>query len=173
MSKYQTFILGSALIALTSATVHVSACAQYIWLDEKGSKQFSDMPPPINTPKSRILKTPFKTAEDKSAATSVSENIDTSNTPKKLERPVTIATKNEDFQKRRTEQTETEKKVAEETQNKADKAKNCERAKSYQQTLDSGTRIATTDKNGERNYMDDGQRAKESADVKRAIADCK
>jgi hypothetical protein len=39
--------------------------------------------------------------------------------------------------------------------------------------LQSGVRISSTDKNGERTFMNDEQRAKEEADVKRALDECK
>ncbi|MCU6433447.1 DUF4124 domain-containing protein [Undibacterium sp. Jales W-56] len=153
--------------------ISVPAHAQYVWLDDKGNKQFSDMPPPLNVPKNRIIKAPNKTAEtslpaaDKPAA-STPGNADQN----KLEKPVTTASKNEDFMKRRAEQAAKDKKAAEEAQNNADKAKNCERAKSYQKALESGVRIATTGKDGERSYMDDGKRAQELADAKRTMAGC-
>lgn len=175
MSIHQVRLISGTLIAVVLATVMpISAHAQYVWLDEKGTRQFSDMPPPSNTPKNRIIKTPYKTTEDKQTTNSgvTSDNPDANSAANKLQKPVTTATKNEDFQKRRAEQADAEKKAAEEAQNKADKAKNCERAKTYQQALDSGIRITTTDKNGEKNYMDDAQRSKEAADTKRALAGC-
>lgn len=133
------------------------------------------MPPPITVPKNRILKTPFKAAQS-SASTSADVNAASAgaaSTEEKLQKPVTTAGKNEDFMKRKAEQEEKEKKAATEKQAAADKAKNCERARSYQQSLESGVRIANTDKNGERNFLSDEQRAKELADVKQALAACK
>ena len=32
--------------------------AQYVWLNDKGVKQYSDMPPPAAVPNQRILKSP-------------------------------------------------------------------------------------------------------------------
>lgn len=133
------------------------------------------MPPPITVPKNRILKTPFKSVQnpapassDVGAAASVAASAE-----EKLQKPVTTAGKNEDFMKRKAEQEEKEKKAAAEKQAAADKAKNCERARSYQQSLESGVRITNTDKNGERNFLSDEQRAKELAEVKQAMAACK
>ena len=34
--------------ALALASFATAAVAQYVWLDEKGTKQFSDMPPPAS-----------------------------------------------------------------------------------------------------------------------------
>lgn len=142
--------------------------AQWIWIDDKGSKQFSDLPPPASVPKNKILKSPGKIASPPEAET----NASASNTDK-LQKPVTTASKNEDFLKRRAEQQEKEKKLAAEQQLNAEKAKNCDRARTYKQSLESGVRIANVDKNGERNYLDDAKRAQELADVNKALADCK
>lgn len=164
-----------ASIALTALLFSVSSQAQYVWLDEKGSKQFSDMPPPITVPKNRILKTPFKATQNPASASadaSAASNAAAS-AEEKLQKPITTAGKNEDFMKRKAEQEEKEKKAIAEKQAAADKAKNCERARSYQQSLESGVRIANTDKNGERSFLSDEQRAKELADVKQAMAACK
>ncbi len=157
------------LIAISALLISVSSHAQYVWLDEKGTKQFSDMPPPISVPKNRILKTPIRSPEPLAPAdTGVDKKTD-----EKLQKPVTTASKNEDFMKRKAEQEEKNKKAEAEIQAKADKTKNCERARSYQQSLQSGIRISSTDKNGERTFMSDEQRAKEEADVKRALDECK
>ena len=45
--------LATALIACTSL-----AQAQWMWVNDKGVKQFSDQPPPPGTPPNRILKAP-------------------------------------------------------------------------------------------------------------------
>lgn len=136
--------------------------AQYVWLDEKGTKQFSDLPPPPNIPSSRILKQP-----------SGSPSPTSEPTPSSPKAEMTTAEKNAEFRKRRTEQAEKEKKAAEEERAAGEKAKNCERARDFQRTLESGERIARTDKNGERSFLTDEQRSRELQETKRALADCK
>lgn len=146
------------------------AQAQYIWLNENGTKQFSDRPPPSTVPSNRILKSPNKPAQEPPASAPASAPADeAANKPKKAE---SVASKNEDFNKRRAEQAEKEKKAADDQQHAADKSKNCERARAYLQSLESGVRIASTDKNGERSFISDEQRSKELADVKRALSGC-
>lgn len=157
----------AAMAALAALASPVTATAQYMWLDEKGTKHFSDMPPPPSVPAGRILKRPggapsapqHEAAEEKPA------------TPAKAE--PTIAERNAEFRKRRQEQADKEKKAAEETARAAESAKNCERAREYQRSLDSGERIVRTDKNGERSYLSDEQRAQESRDTRRVLAECK
>ena len=51
------WLAGGALLLCTSLS-H----AQWVWLDEKGLKQFSDRPPPNSVPQKRILKQPAQTA---------------------------------------------------------------------------------------------------------------
>ena len=53
-SHYLTHI--AALLFFLLATT--DAIAQYVWLDEHGVKQFSDVAPPGNIPEKRILKQP-------------------------------------------------------------------------------------------------------------------
>lgn len=162
--------LSLALLGFISA-----ASAQYVWLNEKGVKQFSDMPPPASVPKSRVLKEPGHTsrsaapAANDSAATG--DNATAAATAPKA--PLTTAEKNADFQKRRAEQAEKEKKEAEAEKLAADKAKNCERAQDYQRTLASGQRIARTEKNGERVILNEQQRTQEMQEANRILADCK
>jgi hypothetical protein len=47
-------VLCAGALALTALLAH----AQYSWIDEKGSRVFSDRPPPAGTPPARILKAP-------------------------------------------------------------------------------------------------------------------
>ncbi|WP_423681690.1 DUF4124 domain-containing protein [Undibacterium sp. WLHG33] len=159
-------ISGFMIATLTCA----SALAQYVWVDEKGNKQFSDTPPPASTPKNRIIKSQgLSTTRPAEANDAASASKDAVNAAQK---PMTTSSRNEEFNKRRAEQAEKDKKATEEQQAAADKQKNCERARSYQKVLESGQRVATTDKNGERNYLTDAQREKEAADVKKALAGC-
>ncbi|MFZ6817750.1 DUF4124 domain-containing protein [Undibacterium sp. Ji22W] len=147
------------------------ALAQYIWLNEKGVKQYSDTPPPRSVPRDKIIKTPFGNprGQDKNAAQSNDANKSTEG---KLEKPVTTASKNEDFNKRKIAREEADKKADSERQNAENKTKNCERAKSYKQSLDEGLLIMTRDKNGERSPIDEAQRSKEMADVKKILSEC-
>jgi hypothetical protein len=166
-----------AAAVLGALAVSSGAYAQFIWLDEKGVKQYSDMPPPASVSKKRILKEPGSSssvtaaraepaAEGSPPATAVKDK-------NKDKAPMTTAEKNADFLKRRAEQAEKEKKAAEDAQMAADKAKNCEHARAYQRALQSGERVARADKNGERYFLSDEQRAKEAQDARRVVESCK
>lgn len=164
LSVKQT-IFGLGLLVFASI-----ASAQYVWVDEKGSKQFSDMPPPASVPKNRILKQPGSMLRPASQADG--EAAGSSDTAA-AKAPLTLAEKNAEFQKRRAEQAEKEKKAAEEAKQAADKAKNCERARNYQRALESGQRLAKANANGEREFMSDEQRSQEIRESNRILAECR
>lgn len=169
--------MAAALIAFGLAS---TAYAQYVWVDEKGVKQYSDMPPPSSVPQNRILKEPGGTSRSSSQASSetVEKNeksaaTTTAPTADKAKAPMTTREKNADFQKRKAEQAEKEKKAADQEKQAADKVQNCERAREYSRSLEAGDRIGRTDKSGERSYLTDEQRAKEARDTRRVLDDCK
>jgi hypothetical protein len=152
------------------------ASAQYIWLDAKGVKQYSDVPPPASVPQNRILKQPGQSymapqmsSDDASSDTS---NQNTSSS-EKASAPMTTAEKNAEFMKRRAKQAEQEAKAAAEAKYAAAKAKNCENARNYYRSLTSGERIATRDSSGERAFLSDEQRSKEEKETKAILNDCK
>lgn len=149
-----------------------TALAQYVWIDGSGVKQYSDMPPPVSVPAARILKTPRPVSAPASAVGTAPAPADAGATADKPKAPPTLADKNAEFNKRRAEQAEQEKKAAEQSRIAAEKTKNCERARQYQKTLASGVRITSTDKNGERVFLDDAQRAQEQQEAKKVLQDC-
>lgn len=167
------FIPVKQLVASLALCAFASAAwAQYVWTDEKGAKQFSDMPPPASVPKNRILKQPGGAIKSVAAAAS------TAAAPASAEgaapkASLSAAEKNADFMKRRAEQAEKDKKAASEAQAARDKAQNCEKARKYQNALASGQRLASTDGNGERVFLNDEQRSREMRDTSRILADCK
>lgn len=166
----------SSLAALLIAS---SASAQFVWLDEKGVKQFSDQPPPPTVPINRIIKGPGikKPVAPTPTSTPVEEDSDAPPAVVKPEvkakAPPSLADRNADFQKRKTEQAEKDKKAAEETARSDMRKQQCERLASYQRTLEQSGRIAQTNKNGEREFLNDQQLEKEKAEVKKNLEACK
>lgn len=159
---------GALLMALLSPG---EALAQYVWLDEKGVKQYSDMPPPSSVPNGRILKQPGMRTRPASEATESAANAPSTNAS--ASQPKTLAEQNADFKKRRAEQAEKEKKATEEARLAAEKSKNCERARNYERALEAGERIAQSDSNGERVFLSDEQRARELRETRQIVQDCK
>lgn len=161
-------------IAILCATA--SAFAQYVWIDEKGTKQYSDRPPPPSTPASKIIKGSrgHSTAPATAAPAAEAAPPVAAGTPApEAKAPMTTAERNADFQKRKLEQEAKEKKAAEEAKNAENKKKTCDAAKANKRLLDSGERIARQDANGERSYMTDEERAKQTRETNQMLDECK
>lgn len=156
------------------------AAAQYVWLDEKGVKQYSDRPPPPSVPNNRILKPAPKAtapaialpASTRSGADAAPETPASPASPATASAQPTIAERNAEFNKRREERTKQEKERAEQERLAQQKAANCERAANYKRNLESGVRITTTDKNGEQSFMSDEQRARELREATKMLEGC-
>ena len=152
--------IACALIAIAGSG---DALAQYMWLDAKGVKQYSDMPPPPDVPTNRVLQSggsrlaPAMPAKDAQATAA----------------EPTLAERNAAFEKRRLERAERERKESEQAKLDADKARSCEQARAYSRTLASGERISRMGPNGERSYLSDAQRAQETAATQRVLDQCK
>lgn len=157
-------IAGLALLATTAAH------AQYVWIDDKGLKQFSDRPPPPSVPIKRILKAPNLTLMiDSPGAAAAAEAA--SAAPAKA--APTTAERNADFNKRKGEQVEQARKAGEEAQRKSALAANCEANRKHQALLESGARMATVEANGEQGFLSDEARARQLAATRRALGACK
>lgn len=171
MKRTQFKHLAATVAALSAFLVAGAASAQYVWVDEKGVKQFSDMPPPPTVPPSRILKQPRGAASAAPAPGTAGTAPDAA--PSSGPPAMTTAEKNAEFRKRRMEQAEKEKKAADEAKAASDKSKNCERARDYQRALESGERLSRTDRNGERAFLTDEQREQELRETRRILQECK
>ena len=163
----------TALLLSCAALAH----AQFMWIDAKGIKQYSDQPPPPTVPLKDIKKAP------KSFGLSNPPPLpDTTAAPADAPVPspatasksrATLADRNADFNKRQKDKAEADKKEAEETAQKVARAENCERLRANKATLASGARVRTTDKNGETTVMDDAARALENQRIDKNLAACK
>jgi type IV secretory pathway VirB10-like protein len=160
-------LAGALLLAASSM-----AMAQYMWIDEKGVKQLSDRPPPPNIPEKRILKSPGKPLFNPNApAEPDTAPADDAAPPAKA--PPTLAERNADYNKRKTEAAAAQKKSADEARQKADIAANCDAARKNQMALDNGVRMSEYDKNGERSFVTDEQRVEMAKKNRKVLADCK
>jgi type IV secretory pathway VirB10-like protein len=148
------------------------AQAQYVWIDAKGLRQYSDRPPPPSTPAARILKSPQQLASTpvEPAAPAPSPSAEPA-TPKKG--PPTLAERNQDFGKRLQERGEQEQKAAEEAQRKQSLAEQCASARQYRTQLESGVRISDIGSNGERGYLSDTERAARLAQARKVLEGCR
>ena len=143
------------------------AQAQYVWINDKGVKELSDRSPPSSVPLKHILKSPKGqlTAADVAPAAAPEAT--------KLTPAPTLADRNADYNKRIKEQADRAKKASDEANQKAEKADNCRSTLAAKRSIDSGARISTVDKNGERRFMDDTERAREGARADQILAGCR
>lgn len=164
--------------ALTLAcllAVPALAGAQWMYLDKDGRKVFSDKAPPPETPPGKILRQPGMKAPsaaaqvDSPASASAQAAAASASAPK-------ISGKDKELEARRkqAEAAEAEKNKARAEEHAKVQAENCTRARQAKATFESGQRVAHINAKGEREIMDDAQRA---AEVKRIdgiiAADCK
>jgi Domain of unknown function (DUF4124) len=166
----KTSILRVQALLAALFVVGASAFAQtpYVWLDDKGIKQFSDQPPPASVPKNRILKYSGR-AMDSSQDTSGDADADSA---KAAKQPESLADKELAFKKRQEESAAKAKKAETEAKNAAAKADNCKRAQDYKASLESGQRISQTDASGNRSFMTDDARAQQLNDVNQKLGEC-
>lgn len=179
MMKLSQFrLLAGALLAVACAAPVAQAQAPYIWIDDKGMKQLSDQPPPPSVPLNRILRQPRNAqpapAVDDAAANAAASTADNGKTgaDDKVKRPPTLAERNADFAKRQAEAAAASQKAAQESAQKSSEAANCENARSNQLALESGIRMSTFDKDGQRGYLTDAQRAERTKQNKAVLAGC-
>jgi hypothetical protein len=169
MNLFRATLVGVALaLALPAASF-----AQWQWIDKDGRKVFSDQSPPADIPAKNILKQPGArgrsvTPAEPAAPAAVPAKA-TPASPKLSGKDKELEEK-----KKQAEAAEAEKKKEQDEQVAKERADNCARMKTAKTTLDSGARIARMNEKGEREYMDDAQRAAEGKRLETLIArDCK
>ena len=168
----QLWLLAAGALVLAAGLAH----AQYMWIDEKGMKQLSDRPPPPSVPDSKILKAPGRQPPPVPV-------IDDGSTPPPapeaakpapaVKGPPTLAERNAEFRKRAKEQAEKDQKAAEEARLKKETAESCDEARQNKAQLDSGMRISSADKNGERSFLSDEERAARTVKMNKILEGCR
>jgi hypothetical protein len=159
-----------AALALVVAGYALPACAQWAWRDETGRTVYSDRPPPPTIKADQILRQPSTQTFGTVNANPPGQDGkgDGKDAAKSL--PKTLAEREMEFRKRMQENAEAEKKQSEEQARGAQKAAECERMRGYLRALDEGQRIARTDAQGNREVLDDAQRANEVRRVREAMS---
>ncbi len=147
--------LGLALAGGLSLALPVAA--QWLWKDEAGHVVASDQPPPVDTPPSRILKSPRAGNPAPAAAPSTD--------PAKAEAPRSTADKELDFRQRQKDAAEAAKKNDEEAAKARAMQENCTVVRGNLAGLQAGGRAARVNERGEKTYLDDAQR---QAEINRA-----
>jgi type IV secretory pathway VirB10-like protein len=161
-STIKAMLLGAMLLA--STVVH----AQYAWIDEKGVRHFSDQPPPTNTPASKILKVP-RGATPAADAAAPAAPAPSAVTKAPAKAAPTLAEREADYQKRRAQGQEDEKKAALAKKDADNRRENCAAATREQANLASGRRVRAQ----QNIVMTEEEKAREQANIARVLTDCK
>jgi len=157
-------VLGALLLCVVS----MPASAQWKWRDAKGQVHISDIPPPRDIPEKDVMQKPDPASRKPVAAPVAASAASAAVAPK----PGTDPELEE--RRRRGEQEKAAKAKSEEDKLAALRKENCNRAREQLNTLDSGIRIARVKANGEREILDDEQRAAEAHRMREAMAvDCR
>jgi hypothetical protein len=128
-----------------------AAAQQYKWVDEGGKVRYGDTPPPgVKT--TRLKAPPAASAKDPGSK-------DQALTPEAA------------FRKRQQERREQEEKAAKERATADAKRENCGQAQANLRQLQSGQRIATLNAAGERAFLDDGERARQTERAQKAVSE--
>ncbi|HKB53958.1 MAG TPA: DUF4124 domain-containing protein [Ramlibacter sp.] len=173
-------ISSRVLVLALAASLPMLSSAQWRWVDKNGHSVFSDQPPPPDIPVAHIVKQPG----NKAAATPAPEPVAAAaSEPAHVAAPLRVGAsaakptgKDKELleKKKAAEAAEEARKKAHEQEVARVQAGNCARARQGKATLDSGVRIARTNEKGEREFLDDDQRAAEVRRLEQVIAtDCK
>lgn len=163
MSRLSAVVLS----ALIGATLALPAAAQWKWRDKAGHVQYSDLPPPAGVADADILQRPNAGPRRSVPASAPPPLVAASAAVKTVEPEL-------EAKQRKAEQEQAARKKAEEEKAAAARADNCVRAQGQLRTLNDGIRIVRTNEKGEREFLDDKQRADEVRRMQDIIAsDCK
>jgi hypothetical protein len=153
-----------AVALLFGAAVSMPALAQWAWKDASGRTVFSDQPPPASVKKEQIVRQPANSVLSAPPAPAAGAAKATAPTA-----PKTLAEREQEYRKRQLDRAEAEKKQADEQALAARRQQECNRARGYLRQLEDGIRIARTDAQGNREILDDAQRAAETARAREVI----
>jgi hypothetical protein len=152
-------------LALAAGSFALSAMAQWQWIDKDGRKVYSDRSPPSDIQEKDILRRPgggkapaavVAASEQSAAAPAAAASAAKSGAPKLTGKDAQLEAK-----KKQAEEEEAAKKKTEDEKIAKVKGDNCDGAKRYLTTLQSGARIADTNAKGEREVLDDTKREQE------------
>ena len=149
------------LVLAAALAFSAGASAQlYKWKDANGRTRYGDTPPP-GVAASRIR---GPSAVPAPAASSDAKDDKADKGDKAL-------TPEQAFRKRQQDRAAAEDKAAKEHADAEAKKSNCQTAQTQLRILESGQRVSTLNPAGERVYLDDAQRAAETARAQKAVSD--
>jgi hypothetical protein len=167
-------LLSTIALPIALLIAATPALAQWKWKDGRGQIVVSDTPPPREIPDRDVLQKPELTARRPAASPTTASAPE----PGAAARTEAAAKPKIDpeleARRKKLEQDQTDKQKAEEEKVAAARAENCKRARTHLSTIESGIRLSRTNDKGEREILDDKQRAEEMARTRAIIAsDCR
>lgn len=162
----------TVMLALLLAAAGVQA--QWVWKDNRGQVHASDLPPPRDVAAKDILSRP-DTAQRKPAATPAAPPASAASGPAAAPAAAKPRVDSElEARRKRQEQEQADTKKAEDDKLAAQRAENCQRARSHLANMESGQRVVRVNSSGEREFLDEKGIASEAARARQVIAsDCK
>ncbi len=151
------------LALIVGLIVGTAVLAQYQWIDRDGRRVFSDTPPPADLPQKNLLsqpRAPQAAAQRKvpeAAASAASAPVAAAQADAKPDRH------------KPTQVSDASKTKAQQAAADATRADNCRRALGAKAALDSGQRLARINERGEREFIDDTERAAEQRRLQEII----
>jgi hypothetical protein len=167
-------LLAGALMLLAQLAPDL-AHAQYSWIDPKGTRVFSDRPPPPGTPPSRILKGPRAASAPAQAGDPPSPAGTAVAQPeaKAPAQPPSLAEQDAAFRQRQARREDDARKAQQAAAQQAARQEQCSMAKQEEMQMTNGMRISQVDAKGERYFLSDEQRARRAQAARRALQDCR
>lgn len=131
-----------------------SAADIYTWKDKEGRVHYADNPPPPPT-----------------AIRSLGDTGTKPGTPQAEPALRPLADQELEFRKRRAADSEAQAKAQRVKAESEESKRNCETARNNLAAIESGQRLVRYKENGEREFLDDAQRAAEQERARKAVAD--
>jgi hypothetical protein len=149
-----------ALVLLAAMLLAFGAQAQsFKWVDKDGKVRYGDVPPP--GVKATPMRAPASGAPGPAPATPAGKAA--------KKGPLTPAEQEQEFRKRKEDAAKATEEAARGKQEQAAKKENCDRAREYLRTMESGQRISRVNSAGERYFLDDAQKAQETATARDSV----
>lgn len=158
-------MLRPLLLGVLLAVSATAAAQLYRWVDKDGRVHYTATPPPAGATKSRTIETPATPPAPPAASGEPAAKDDA------RKGPLTPVEQEAAFRKRQLEAQKAAEKAALERQQEETRLANCERAREALATFESGQRISRTNAQGERYYLDDAARARETEAARRTVQD--
>jgi Domain of unknown function (DUF4124) len=164
LSLRQTSIAATAVLVLATC-LSTPAFAQWKWRDKSGHVTVSDLPPPRDIAEKDVLQRPSEAVGKPAAAARAASAPASASAADKMRVDPEL-----EARRKRAEQDQAAQRRQDDERQAAERAENCRRAQAQLRSLESGMRLARLNDKGEREILDDKQRAEESRVARDAVA---